>query len=270
MAQWKMAQIIQRKEQADDQDDAVEDPLDERRRQCHRRGNFAPARQQEAADQFASPQWQHFVGEKADIDRADRAPGGSRAYRPKDKAPAIALDDVNENVGESAHSHPSPIEFLDLLAEFPPVHTVQGPCETGQRQDNGDDGEDSGSDSTLGTFGGHSDHHSSGCFVRSTIRKHVLYWVQRGSRTSARATMDHKELQLLSTSTAFKPPNAKELDKAYSTSAGRAWVGITARSQAGSGAGVIAVRGSTPQRTGGRGAGASPAPAARRVGAGQD
>src|SRR5260221_5787788 len=197
MAQWKMAQIIQRKEQADDQYDAVEDPLDERRRQCHRRGNCAPARQQEAADQFAGPQWQHFVGEQTDIDRADRAPGGSRAYRPKDKAPAIALDDVNENVVESAYSHPSPIEFLDLLTQFPPVHTVQRPSETGQRQDNGDDGEDSGSDSTLGTFRGHSDHHSSGCLTIQRINEPGKLFgntiTYRGTAWRAHSCVPHRD-----------------------------------------------------------------------------
>src|SRR5258706_3509858 len=52
------------------------------------------------------------------------------------------------------------------------------------------------------------------------------------ARALVRAHKDHKELQLLNTSTAFKPPNAKELDMANSTCAERASLGITSRSQA--------------------------------------
>jgi hypothetical protein len=38
-----------------------------------------------------------------------------------------------------------------------------------------------------------------------------------------------------STSTAFNPPNAKELESAYSTCLQRAWLGMKSRSQSGSG-----------------------------------
>src|ERR1035441_3867227 len=52
-----------------------------------------------------------------------------------------------------------------------------------------------------------------------------------------------------STSTAFRPPKAKELDMAYSTCWWRATLGITSRLHSGSGSLKLAVGGSTPSRS---------------------
>ena len=52
-----------------------------------------------------------------------------------------------------------------------------------------------------------------------------------------------------STSTAFRPPNAKELEIAYSTCCRRATFGITSRSHSGSGSLKLAVGGRMPSRS---------------------
>ena len=102
--------------------DAVDQTLHGGGSEAEREPQVVPVSHQVAADQFAGPQGEYFIGEQPDVDGLYRAPEPQPDHGSKQGVPSPAVGDVNSQVGQDGDAHPPPVEGANVVHEA--LHAV--------------------------------------------------------------------------------------------------------------------------------------------------